>query len=203
MPGILGGEGNKGKTLRVSASGTAWEFFGPGTVGQLIRYDADGMPQAIAVTTGDIADSADKRYCTDAQKVVIGNTSGVNSGNQDLSGLVPKTTKVAGKALSGDITLSASDVGADPAGEAAAITLAGLGGVPTSRSLSINGTALDLSDDRSWTVSGSLPDLIYSKLAPASNETIIAGCGAYVPDAYEIVNTYYMEIADTAILEIG
>lgn len=31
-------------------------------------------------------------------------------------------------------------------------TLSGLGGVPTSRTLTINGTALDLSADRSWTV---------------------------------------------------
>ena len=29
-----------------------------------------------------IADSTNKRYCTDADKVVIGNTSGVNSGDQ-------------------------------------------------------------------------------------------------------------------------
>ena len=38
-------------------------------------------------------------------------------------------------------------------------TLSGLGGVPTSRTLTINGTAYDLSADRSWTVSsaGGLP----------------------------------------------
>lgn len=33
-------------------------------------------------------------------------------------------------------------------------TLAGLGGVPTTRTITINGTALDLSADRSWTISG-------------------------------------------------
>lgn len=33
-------------------------------------------------------------------------------------------------------------------------TLAGLGGVPTSRTITINGTAFDLSADRSWTISG-------------------------------------------------
>ena len=33
-------------------------------------------------------------------------------------------------------------------------TLSGLGGVPTSRTLTINGTAFDLSADRSWTISG-------------------------------------------------
>jgi len=34
-------------------------------------------------------------------------------------------------------------------------TLTGLGGVPTTRTLTINGTAYDLSADRSWTISGS------------------------------------------------
>lgn len=34
-------------------------------------------------------------------------------------------------------------------------TLAGLGGVPTTRTLTINGTAYDLSADRSWTIAGS------------------------------------------------
>lgn len=33
-------------------------------------------------------------------------------------------------------------------------TLAGLGGVPSSRTITINGTTLDLSADRSWTISG-------------------------------------------------
>jgi hypothetical protein len=36
-------------------------------------------------------------------------------------------------------------------------TLAGLGGVPTSRQLTINGTTYDLSADRSWTISGTSP----------------------------------------------
>ena len=35
-------------------------------------------------------------------------------------------------------------------------TLAGLGGVPTSRTLTINGTAFDLSADRSWTIAAGL-----------------------------------------------
>jgi hypothetical protein len=42
----------------------------------------------------------------------LANTTGTNTGDQDLSNLVPKTTTVNGKALSGNVTLSASDVGA-------------------------------------------------------------------------------------------
>lgn len=48
-----------------------------------ITYDADGLVTAGAdATTADIADSANKRYVTDAQLTVIGNTSGTNTGDQ-------------------------------------------------------------------------------------------------------------------------
>ena len=57
-----------------------------------ITYDAKGLVTSGAdATTSDIADSTDKRYVTDAQQVVIGNTSGTNSGdnatNSQYSGL--------------------------------------------------------------------------------------------------------------------
>ena len=54
----------------------------PGTKTK-ITYDADGLVTAGAdATTADIADSAGKRYVTDAQLTVIGNTSGTNTGDQ-------------------------------------------------------------------------------------------------------------------------
>jgi hypothetical protein len=68
---------------------------------------------AVVLTTTDIADSTNKRYITDAQLVVVGNTSGTNTGDQ---------------------------------------TLTGLGGVPTTRTLTINGTTQDLSADRAFTI---------------------------------------------------
>ena len=50
-----------------------------------ITYDAKGLVTVgAAATTADIADSSNARYCTDAEKTVIGNTSGTNSG--DASG---------------------------------------------------------------------------------------------------------------------
>lgn len=50
-----------------------------------ITYDAKGLVTAGAdATTADIADSTNKRYVTDAQLVVIGNTSGTNTGDQTL-----------------------------------------------------------------------------------------------------------------------
>jgi len=51
-----------------------------------ITYDAKGLVTAGAdATTADIASSTNKNYVTDAQAIVIGNTSGTNSGNQSLS----------------------------------------------------------------------------------------------------------------------
>jgi hypothetical protein len=57
-----------------------------------ITYDAKGLVTSGAdATTADIADSTDKRYVTDAQATVIGNTSGTNTGdnatNSQYSGL--------------------------------------------------------------------------------------------------------------------
>lgn len=63
------------------------------------------------LTTANINDSTNSRYVTDAQLTVIGNTSGTNTGDQDLSGLVPNTRTVNGKALSANITLTPSDIG--------------------------------------------------------------------------------------------
>ena len=51
-------------------------------------------------TTAIVADSADKRYVTDAQLTVIGNTSGTNSGNQTITN--------SSDATSHTVTLSAS-----------------------------------------------------------------------------------------------
>jgi len=51
-----------------------------------VTYDTKGLVTAGAdATTADINDSSNKRYVTDAQLVVIGNTSGTNTGNQNLT----------------------------------------------------------------------------------------------------------------------
>jgi hypothetical protein len=98
-----------------------------------ITFDAKGLVTAGAdATTADIADSADKRYVTDAQATVIGNTSGTNTGdnatNSQYSGLEAskQDTLISGTNIktinstsllgSGDIAISAS-----PSGVAGAI----------------------------------------------------------------------------------
>jgi hypothetical protein len=70
-----------------------------------ITYDAKGLVTAGAdATTADIADSSNKRYVTDAQLTVIGNTSGTNSGdnavNSLYSGLAASKEDVANKSTS-------------------------------------------------------------------------------------------------------
>lgn len=51
-----------------------------------ITYDAKGLVTAGAdATTADITASTDKNYVTDAQAVVIGNTSGTNTGDQTIT----------------------------------------------------------------------------------------------------------------------
>jgi len=67
-----------------------------------ITYDSKGLVTSGAdATTADIASSTDKNYVTDAQAVVIGNTSGTNSGNETtttigtlINGATSKTTPV-------------------------------------------------------------------------------------------------------------
>ena len=53
-----------------------------GATNTKITYDAKGLvTYGTAATTADIAASTDKNYVTDAQAVVIGNTSGTNTGD--------------------------------------------------------------------------------------------------------------------------
>lgn len=53
-----------------------------------VTYDSKGLVTGGAdATTADIADSTNKRYVTDAQLVVIGNTSGTNTGDNAVNSL--------------------------------------------------------------------------------------------------------------------
>jgi hypothetical protein len=86
-----------------------------------ITYDAKGLVTSGAdATTADIADSSNKRYVTDANLTVIGNTSGTNTGDQDLSGLVPTTRNITingtTQDLSADRTYSAVILSGQPNG---------------------------------------------------------------------------------------
>lgn len=62
-----------------------------------ITYDSKGLVTAGAdATTADIADSTDKRYVTDAQLTILGNTSNTNTGDQTF--LNPRVQAVTSSA---------------------------------------------------------------------------------------------------------
>lgn len=98
---VPGGGGGGGSVDSVN-SGTAIDVDNADPSNPIVNLNA---------TTADVPDSTNKRYVTDAELAVLGNTSGANTGDQDLSGLVPKTTTVNGHALSSNVTVSKSDVG--------------------------------------------------------------------------------------------
>jgi len=52
----------------------------------------NGQIGVVVLDTGDITEVTDKKYVTDAEKVVIGNTSGTNTGDQDLSSYLTSST---------------------------------------------------------------------------------------------------------------
>lgn len=82
------------------------------------KYSEEGGVSSVNTQTGDVVlttshidDSVDRRYVTDAQLATLGATSGTNTGDQDLSGLVPTTRTVNGRALSSNVTINKADIG--------------------------------------------------------------------------------------------
>lgn len=67
-----------------------------GLVTKTTTINSQALSSNITLTTSDITDSTNKRYVTDSQLSVIGNTSGINTGDQDLTGLVVKNTAIVG-----------------------------------------------------------------------------------------------------------
>ena len=69
-----------------------------------ITYDAKGLVTSGAdANTADIADSSNKRYVTDAQLVVIGNTSGTNTGDVSVTDGSTIDFTLTGQALTAEV----------------------------------------------------------------------------------------------------
>jgi len=71
----------------------------------------NGQSGVVVLDTDDINDTSTNRYTSDADVARLADTSGENTGDQDLSGLVPNTRTVNGHALSADVTVTKTDVG--------------------------------------------------------------------------------------------
>lgn len=93
IAGIVAGSGIQGPVSAVNNAIVRWD----GTDGTTV--------QSSGVTISDTDD------LTVPGDITADNLSGTNTGDQDLSGLVPKTTTVNGHALSANVTVTKSDVG--------------------------------------------------------------------------------------------
>lgn len=126
-PTLADGTGDPGDTYRVNVGGT--RNLGSGSisfdVGDYVIYNGSIWQKSdttdavasvntltgnVVLTTANIADSSNKRYVTDAQLTVLTNTSGTNTGDQDLSGYVPTTRTINAQPLSANITLTTVNI---------------------------------------------------------------------------------------------
>lgn len=125
----------------------------------------NGQTGVVVLTTANITDSANKRYVTDAQLVVIGNTSGVNTGDQTsivgITGTKAQfdTACTDGNFLYvGDVTQYTDEMAQDAVGAMVAsstfVSLAYVDGAPSlTASLSATGTPSSstyLRGDNTW-----------------------------------------------------
>ena len=77
-----------------------------------ITYDSKGLvTSGDDATTADIADSINKRYVSDAQLTILGNTSGTNTGDETKSSIITKLDLHSGSVnidfgISGDVLIT-------------------------------------------------------------------------------------------------
>jgi hypothetical protein len=114
-----------------------------------ITYDVKGLITTGAdATTSDIADTTNKRYVTDAQLVIIGNTSGTNTGdnatNSQYSGLAAskQDTLISATNIKTINSISLLGSGDIVVGGLSAITT--IGAVPNANGMTIVGSTLNL-----------------------------------------------------------
>jgi hypothetical protein len=137
-----------------------------------ITYDAKGLVTAGAdATTADIADSLNKRYVTDANLTVIGNTSGVNTGDQTF--LNPRVQTVTSSATV--TAISTNDIVTITA-QAVGLTLANpTGAFAEGQSLIFrikdNGTARSIAYGTNFREIG-----VTAPIITVANNTLYIGC---------------------------
>jgi hypothetical protein len=155
-----------------------------------VTYDAKGLVTAGAdATTADIADSTDKRYITDAQQTVLGNTSGTNTGDQDISGIATNAT---------NISTHIGDV-ANP--HSVTATQVGLGNVSNTSdadkpvSLATQ-TALDLKVDENVAITGATK----TKITYDAKGLVTSGADATTSDIADSTDKRYVTDAQQVVI---
>ncbi len=109
----------------------------------------NGQTGVVSLTTAEVSSSSDKNYVTDAQLTILGNTSGTNTGDQDISGIETNASAIATNttAIAGLGTAAGKDAGTgagnvlqlDEAGKLPALDGSLLTGLPSSPIESVNG----------------------------------------------------------------
>jgi hypothetical protein len=166
-------------------NGSAWSKI-DNTQAVVSVNGADGI---VVLDTGDIAEATDANYVSDAQLVVIGNTSGTNTGNQDLSGYAPLasptftgtvtgtfagnvTGNVTGN-LTGNVTGNVTGSSGSTTGNAATATA--FAANPTDCAVNQYATTIAANGNLTCsTPAGSISGLTTNYLAKASSATAIA-----------------------------
>jgi hypothetical protein len=151
-----------------------------------ITYDSKGLVTAGAdATTADIADSTNKRYVTDANLTVIGNTSGTNTGDQTF--ITPRVQTVTSSATV--TAVSTNDIVTITA-QAVGLTLANpTGAFVEGQSLIIrvkdNGTAQSIAYGTNFRAIG-----VTAPTTTTANKTTYIGCIYNSTDTkFDIVGT--------------
>ena len=142
-------------TRTITINGTAFDLsanrsFSVGTVTSLSVVSANGFAGSVATATTTPAIT----ISTTITGLLRGNGTAISAAVAGTDFQSPISLTTTGSSGSATFVSNVLNV--------PTYTLAGLGGVPTSRTITINGTAQDLSSDRSWSVGDVRTDSTYA-----------------------------------------
>ena len=177
-----------GTNVTITGTGTASDPYvinssGGGTVSSVF-----GRIGAVVAVSGDydtslVPDTADKRYVTDAQLVVIGNTSGVNTGDQTSIVGITGTKAQFDAAVTdgnflyvGDITQYTDEMAQDAIGAMIDSSLVYVDGTPLLQRAALTGDVTASAGSNSLTIANDA--VTFAKMQNSSAASVLLGRGA-------------------------
>jgi len=127
----------------------AWRQKGIDSVVNLISSAGGGTVLSVSSGTGMNFSTITSSGSVSADTVILATRARAQKAVDSLGAIKQNNISLTTTGSSGASTFNGTTLNVPN------YTLAGLGGVPTTRTLTINGTSYDLSADRSWTISGS------------------------------------------------